>query len=270
MGDRPQLAGEFGGGDDVDTRGAQQQHVQRLDQECSQLPLHRGDLPDLGRAIVLEGGPDALEGLGMLGAAGRRLGPGQERVEAGGLELYAGLLQDPAQSAPARVPHRRGRTRVSGDQQCDFTDEEISKTVGVTGHEDFEVSSDLAQQDDGLADQVAAMSGQEPELVVGGVEGPLAQAEAIDGRTMDSGQVGVIGLVAGVGRLAELFGGERVDDPDLEAGSGEGALGREVVAPSPLDGNDEVPELLVVDGPSAGGAGRPRSHSWCARSLLVE
>ena len=51
----------------------------------------------------------------------------------------------------------------------------------------------------------------------------LDQAEAVDGGALDGGEVGVVGLVAGIGRESELLGGQGMDDPGLEAGVGEGA-----------------------------------------------
>ena len=109
------------------------------------------------------------------------------------------------------------------------------------------------------------MAGQELELLVDRVEVPAPQAEAVDGGAVDGGQVGVVGLVAGVGGLAELLGGERVDDADLEAGGGEGPLGRAVIASGPLDGDDQVGQAVVRRRPGGAARGRPRSRSGCAR-----
>ena len=36
----------------------------------------------------------------------------------------------------------------------------------------------------------------------------LQQAEAVDGGAVDGGEIGVVGFVAGVGRLSELLGGK--------------------------------------------------------------
>ena len=77
-----------------------------------------------------------------------------------------------------------------------------------------------------LADQVAAVAGQEPEPGVDLIERRLDQAEAVDGGAMDGEEVGVVGLVAGVGRQAELLGGQRMDDAGLEPGGDDGALDR--------------------------------------------
>ena len=49
------------------------------------------------------------------------------------------------------------------------------------------------------------MAGQKLDLVVGRVVGRLGEPEAVDGGAVDGGDVGVVGLVAGVGGLAELL-----------------------------------------------------------------
>ena len=92
-----------------------------------------------------------------------------------------------------------------------------------------------------LADEVAAVPGQQLESDEDRVGLGLEQAEAVDGGAVDGGEIGVVGLVAGVGGLSELLGGEGVDDADLEAGLGEGALDRSVVAAGALDGDDRGP-----------------------------
>ena len=45
------------------------------------------------------------------------------------------------------------------------------------------------------------------------VERRLDQPEAVGGRAMDGAEVGVVGLVAGVGRQAVLPGGQGMNDP---------------------------------------------------------
>lgn len=72
---------------------------------------------------------------------------------------------------------------------------------------------------------------------------------------MQRQQVGVVGLVVGVGRLAELLGGEGVDDAGLEAGGGEGPLHDAVVAAGALDGGDQVPQVVLGSRGADGGDG---------------
>ena len=59
-------------------------------------------------------------------------------------------------------------------------------------------------------------------------------------------EVGVVGLVAGVGGLAELLGGEGMDDAGLEAGGGEGALDDVVIAAGAFDGDQAVVEVVAA------------------------
>ena len=100
--------------------------------------------------------------------------------------------------------------------------------------------ADLAAERRGLLDQVAAVPrpGAELEVILG--DDGLGQAEAVDGGAVDGRQVGVVGLAVGVGGLAELLGGERMDDADLEAGGGEGPLGRVMEPAGALDDDDHI------------------------------
>lgn len=107
---------------------------------------------------------------------------------------------------------------------------------------------DLVLQGRALADQITAIPGQRPESEAEVVHGPLEQAEAVDRGPVDGVQVGLVGLVARVGRQAELLGGEGMDGADLEPGIGEGPPDRLVVMTGPLHGDDEVVEPVVQNG----------------------
>ena len=61
------------------------------------------------------------------------------------------------------------------------------------------------------------MPGQQLELGIERVGFGLQQAEAVDGGAVDGGEVGVVGLVAGIGGEPVLLGGVRMNDADLEA-----------------------------------------------------
>ena len=133
---------------------------------------------------------------------------------------------------------------------------EVVEAGGEAGQGGFEVFADLAVEGGAFADEVAAMADEQlqgrPGLVAGGFE----QGEAGDGGAVDGGQVGVVGLVAGIDGLAELLGGEGMDDAGLEAGGGEGALDDAVIAAGAFDGDEAVAE--VVRRRRRGGAGRWR------------
>jgi hypothetical protein len=92
----------------------------------------------------------------------------------------------------------------------------------------------------------------------------IASANGVRG-AMDGRQVGVVGLVAGVGGLAELLGGQGVDQAGLELRGVAGPLDGEVVSPGPLDGDDEVGDT----GPGEGLADRP-DHGLEARPGMLD
>ena len=110
-----------------------------------------------------------------------------------------------------------------------------------------------------LADEVAAVPGEQLETDEERIGLGLEQTEAVDCGAVDGGEIGVIGLVAGVGGLSELFGRERVDDADLGAGLGEGALDRSVVAAGALDGDDVVLDAVPVQGLAEEPHGGPKT-----------
>ena len=114
----------------------------------------------------------------------------------------------------------------------------------------------LLLEGDALSHQVAAVPGQQLELGVDRVGFGLRQAEAVDGGAVDGGEVGVVGLVAGVGGESILLGGEGMDDADLEARPAEAALDRPVIAAGALDDHDHVLDAVpghgVTDGRHGG------------------
>ena len=107
---------------------------------------------------------------------------------------------------------------------------------------------DLAAQRNALLDQVTPVPRQQLETDREGIGRRFEQAETIDGAALHGGQIGVVGLVAGVGGLPMLLGGQRVDDPDLEARLGEGTLDGAVVASRPLDDHDLIPDPGLFQG----------------------
>ena len=125
--------------------------------------------------------------------------------------------------------------------------------------------ADLAVEGGAFADQVAAMADEQlqggPGLVAGGFE----QGAAGDGGAMDGGQVGVVGLVAGIDGLAILLGDEGMEDAGLEAGGGEGALHEAVIAAGAFDGDEAVAELVRGEGLADLGDGGVESRVGCER-----
>ena len=107
---------------------------------------------------------------------------------------------------------------------------------------------DLAAQRNALLDQVTPVPRQQLETDREGIGRRFEQAETIDGGALHGSQIGVVGLVAGVGGLPMLLGGQRVDDPDLEARLGEGTLDGAVVASRPFDDHDLIPDPGLFQG----------------------
>src|SRR5262245_57817849 len=127
---------------------------------------------------------------------------------------------------------------------------ELVEAGGVARQGRFEVIADLAVEGGAFADQVAAVADDElqagPSLIAAG----LLQGAAGDGGAVDGGQVGVVGLVAGIDGLAILFGDEGVQDACLETGSGAGALDAAVVAAGACDGDETIAEVVGGKGPA--------------------
>ena len=125
---------------------------------------------------------------------------------------------------------------------------ELVEAGGEAGQGGFEVVADLAVEGGAFADQVAALADEELQRGPGFVAGRFEQSAAGDGGAMDGGQVGVVGLVAGIDGLAILLGDEGMEDARLEAGGGEGALDEAVIAAGAFDGDEAVAELVVGEG----------------------
>ena len=107
----------------------------------------------------------------------------------------------------------------------------------------------LLPKHDVLLDEVAAVPREELELDIDRIGLVFQHTEPVDRGAMHSEEIGVVGFVAGIGRLAVLLGGVGVKDADLESGIGEGELDRTVVTSGPLDDRDQV-----LDGMSLAGA----------------
>jgi hypothetical protein len=95
-----------------------------------------------------------------------------------------------------------------------------------------------------LLHQVPTVPSQQLELDVVGMRFMFQQAESIDGSAVNRGEIGVIGLVSGIGGLAVLLGRVRVDDTDLDPSLGERALNGAVITPGSLDDADEVFDIV--------------------------
>jgi len=79
-----------------------------------------------------------------------------------------------------------------------------------------------------------------PGFVAAGFE----QGATGDGGAVHGGEVGVVGLVAGIDRLAVLLGDEGMKDAGLEVGGVEGVLDDAVIAAGAFDGHQAITEIV--------------------------
>src|SRR5262245_3023993 len=124
----------------------------------------------------------------------------------------------------------------------------LAEELGVAGHGGMELLADLALQLAGLVHQIAAVSAEQLHMEILGRPRRLDEAEAVDGGAKDGGQVAVVGLVVGIGGLAVLLGGVRVDQADVPAELAAGALHGAMVLAGAFDGDDEVAEVVLGQG----------------------
>ena len=183
----------------------------------------------------------AAERGGDVGRGGA-LGPGEHLVERAVLEADGGVAEQGGHAGASGGEEAGGAVEVQGQVQGGGVLPERGEAGGVAGEGGVEVLLDLQAERRSLADQVAAVAGEQLQLAPARVPLRFQQGEAVDGGAVDGVQVGVVGLDAGVGGLAELLGGEGVDGAGLEAGGGEGALHGVVVSAGAFDGDDHVAE----------------------------
>src|SRR5262249_52962254 len=122
------------------------------------------------------------------------------------------------------------------------------ETGGKAGQGGFQVFADLAIEGSAFADEIAALADEQLQRGPGDVATGFLKGAAGDGGAVDSGEVGVIGLVTGIDGLAGLLGDERVEDAGLEAGGGEAALDDAMIASGAFDGDQAIAELVLGEG----------------------
>jgi hypothetical protein len=107
--------------------------------------------------------------------------------------------------------------------------------------------ADLALQRVGLAHQVAALADEHLQVQV--VLGPwrIDEAEAVDRRPKDAGQVGVVSFVARIGGLTVLGRSKGMHEANIEPALPEKLLHGPMVGASAFDGHEEVAELVALE-----------------------
>ncbi len=109
--------------------------------------------------------------------------------------------------------------------------------------------AELATQGTGFDNQVAAMTDEQAQLLIVSGQFDFTQTKAVDRGAMNGGQIGVVGFVAGIGDLPELFGRERMHQADFEAGLAKGTLDGPMIVAGAFESDDDLAEAgLVLDG----------------------
>jgi hypothetical protein len=122
---------------------------------------------------------------------------------------------------------------------------ELVEASGEAGEGGIEVLADLAADQGHLEDEIATMANKELQGLPCFIKRALDQGEAVDSGPVDGRQVGVVGFVTGITGLAELFGGEGMDNANFEAGGGDGLLHRTVIAAGAFHGHQEVVKCVL-------------------------
>src|SRR6266436_2281116 len=146
------------------------------------------------------------------------------------MELDVRLTQAAVESLRAGGEEGGGRVEVAHEMPGRLAIPELAEAVGQAGVGGIEVLADLTAQSRGLLYEIAAVANDELQGLPSLVERDVGQGEAGGGGAVQGVQVGVVGLVVGIGGLAELLGGEGVDDARLDAGRSKGLLDHAVIA----------------------------------------
>ena len=187
---------------------ARSRHVGGLHQVIDEFSFNRLNILHFDNSIVVQGAEQALV-QDRVAVGGRRvLGPAHDPEQGAGMDL------DPRQACQLSQPFqsrlgdgRRGRITTCNDQSY-LCYKYIIKTFCIAGQAGFEVLQDLAAEQRGLGDQVAAMAGQELQRGVHRIPGGLLKTEALDRGAKDPLQVGGVGLVVVGAGLTEMTGDE--------------------------------------------------------------
>ena len=196
--------------------------------------------------IVVQGAEQALV-QDRVAVGGRRvLSPGHDPDQGAGMDL------DPRQACQLSQPFQ---PRLRDSRRCRITTrneqsylryKDVVKAFCVARQTGFEVFLDLAAEQRGLGNQVAAVAGQELQLGIHRIPGGLLKTEAHDRGEKDPLQVGGVGLVVVGAGLTEMTGDGGMNDPRLKVGGGVGTLDRLVIDPGLFNGDDQITEAVVV------------------------
>ena len=110
----------------------------------------------------------------------------------------------------------------------------------------MQVITDLASEGRSLLDETTAVAYAQLQFAIRRCQFEFAEPKAGYGRAVLRVQVGFVGFIARIGRRPILLGGERMDNPCLESGTGECAFGKQVVVSGPLDHDDGVLNAVLL------------------------
>lgn len=245
--DGPHLTSEVGGTDDVDAGERQEQDVGCADQSRSDVALNCLDFTGFLHEIVVECQSEASASARGEIRRGCLGGPGQNGFERAALIANIGTIETSTQAVqPGGIDVGRSREvtdEVPGAIACP----QVGEVGGEAGEGGVEVLANLAAEHGRLANQFPSMSEEKLERGPSFVALGLDQGEAAHGGAMHRDEIVVVGLIARVGGLAELFGGERMNDAGFEAGGSEGALNRAMVTAGAFDRDQQIFQLMVAD-----------------------
>ena len=247
MRDGSQFAAQLRRRNHVDAGNCQPEDIGRGGQASRDVQFQGLNYRLFGSTIVVQFAEHPLVQR-RVGIGRRRLfGPGQHLLQRALVEPHARRDQQLRQPRDSAGQHFGGRGQLAGDGQRQGERPQV--VAGEQGREAgqhrLQMLADLALNRRALANEIPPMSDPRPQASRGFVQRRLAQAKAGHGGAVDGRQIVVIGLVAGVGRLPELLGGEGMHHPRLVTGRGERPLHRAMVIPRALDRDHNLPQAAI-------------------------
>jgi hypothetical protein len=174
------------------------------------------------------------------------LSPLQDGLQGAALEADVVLVQPACQSVLAGCQQRGRRAELTHQGEGQFALPDVAEAGGEAGQGGIEMFADLAAQRRRFLHEAAAMTDQQLQGAPKRIDVRLAQGEAIDGGTMDGGQVGVIGFGVGIGRLTKLFGGVGMNRTSIEGSGGKSILNGVMIAAGAFDRDKQIGKLILL------------------------
>lgn len=191
-----------------------------------------------GEASVNGGSGVGIRGVG---------GPGQHRGEAAAVEVNALLAEQAFEAIRSELEDVLGPKDGLGNRPGAVVFPEVMEgMVEVTRAIGIEVLVDASTGFSGVRDARASRAGDEEKRGPEFIENGLAEGKAVEGGTMQSGKIMVIGFVAGMLGLSERFGSKGVNTADIKGGIAEDVLDDPMVASGAFAGADKIFYLSLL------------------------